>query len=70
LYWSASGITSCSQNHCATLVSGRLVGVSALYSSSLGAPVPFHEKSKRPNRSGSSRCHESQISASASSGRR
>ena len=40
LNWSASGFTSFSQYHWITAASYSAVGVSALYSSSLGGPLP------------------------------
>src|SRR5258708_1967746 len=48
LNWSASGYASFIQYHCTTLASRSAVGVSALYSSIFGTPLPSHERSKRP----------------------
>jgi hypothetical protein len=39
-HWSSSGWVSCSQYHWTIALSTRLVGVSALYSSSFAGPVP------------------------------
>jgi hypothetical protein len=39
-HWSSPGCVSCSQYHWMIELSTRLVGVSALYSSSFAGPVP------------------------------
>ena len=55
LNWSAAGNRQVSHSHCTTAASYRAVGVSALYSSNLGGPVPSQRRSMRPYRLGSCR---------------
>src|SRR5438045_3470130 len=68
LNWSLLGDTSCSQYHCTTAASRSDVGVSALYSRSLGGCAPSYTKSNLPYNDGGSASHDDSISGTALSG--